>query len=758
MLTQNFAPSGRITKPTSITTELVVIGGGVAGVCAAISAARSGTKVFLIQDRPVLGGNASSEVRLWILGATSHMGNNNRWSREGGIMDEILLENLYRNKDGNSVIFDTVLLEKVYDEPNITLLLNTCVYNTNKIDDRQIGSIDAFCSQNSTHYNIKSKLFCDASGDGIVAFQSGCSFRMGAESQSEFGEGMAPKYQETELLGHSIYFYSKDAGKPVSFVKPKFADIGRMTLDRIQRINPDDIGPRLWWIEFGGNLNTIDQSEEIKFELWKVVYGIWDHIKNSGHFEGVENLTLEWVGTIPGKRESRRFNGLYMLKQQDVVQQLKHYDAISYGGWAIDHHPGDGIYSERPPCTQYHTKGVYQIPLRCFLSQDIDNLFLAGRIISATHIAFGSSRVMATCGHGGQAVGEAVGMCIKDNILPKELLDSENIKKLQGVLNKQGHFIPDVETDCEGNLANAANLSVSSNLQLSSLKNNYQWRALDISVAQLLPLEQGEKYDFAVNVKADNDTKLICRLVVAEMASNYTPERIIEEKSISIQKGESKINLSFEQTLQESQYAFLTFMQNESVSIALSDERVSGLLFVGNGKNKAVSNNGKQEAPNEVGIDSFEFWIPERRPAGKNLAIEISPPINFSEENLISPYSRPFIKSNAWVADFADKKPELKMSWNEVMDISEIVIHFDTDFDHALESSHYGHPESRIPFCVQRFKIYDQSGVCIFDEKNNYQSVCKISFDKPISNRELKFVFEQNDANIPVSLFQILVF
>src|SRR6478735_5375611 len=128
-----------------ITSDLVVVGGGLSGACCAITAARAGIKVTLVQDRPVLGGNASSEVRLWVLGATSHMGNNNRWSREGGVIDEILVENLYRNPEGNAVIFDTVVLDKVVSEPNITLLLNTAAFEVEKRPDDTIASVKAFC-------------------------------------------------------------------------------------------------------------------------------------------------------------------------------------------------------------------------------------------------------------------------------------------------------------------------------------------------------------------------------------------------------------------------------------------------------------------------------------------------------------------------------------------------------------------------------------------------------------------------------------
>ena len=210
-------------KQVDLQADLVVVGGGLSGVCCSITAARQGLKVVLVQDRPVLGGNASSEVRLWALGATSHMGNNNRWSREGGVIDELMVENLYRNPEGNPVIFDTVVIDKVLEEPNITLLLNTSVFSLEKHDNQSIKLVRGFCSQNSTLYEMSAPLFCDASGDGVVGYMAGAAYRMGAETAEEFGEKFAPSVEYGGLMGHSIFFYSKDTGKPVKFVPPGFA-------------------------------------------------------------------------------------------------------------------------------------------------------------------------------------------------------------------------------------------------------------------------------------------------------------------------------------------------------------------------------------------------------------------------------------------------------------------------------------------------------------------------------------------------------
>ncbi len=369
------AAAGRELKTQRLTSDLVIVGGGLAGTCAAIAAARAGIKVTLVQDRPVLGGNASSEVRLWILGATSHMGNNNRWAREGGIIDEILVENTFRNPEGNLCIVDSLLLEKAAAEPNLTLLLNTAVHEVVKRgpghdgDSDAIAAVHAFCSQNSTHYELAAPLFCDASGDGVVGFLAGAAFRMGAEARGEFGEKFAPTRDYGELLGHSLYFYSKDVGRPVKFTPPAFALRDIAQIPRYRSFTTRDHGCRLWWLEYGGRLDTVHDTEAIKWELWRVVYGVWDHIKNSGRFPDAANLTLEWVGAIPGKRESRRFEGDAWLTQQDIVEQRRHPDAIAFGGWAIDLHPAMASSAKSPVATSGTPRVFTRFPIAVFTAK-----------------------------------------------------------------------------------------------------------------------------------------------------------------------------------------------------------------------------------------------------------------------------------------------------------------------------------------------------------------------------------------------------
>ena len=750
----------RSSKTETIKSDLVVVGGGMSGVCCAITAARAGISVTLVQDRPVLGGNASSEVRLWILGATSHMGNNNRWAREGGVIDELLVENLYRNKEGNPIIFDTILLEKIIEEPNITLLLNTSVYETKKKSDTEIKSVIGFCSQTSTKYNLEAPLFCDASGDGIVAFQAGAPFRMGAEKPEEFDEGFAPDIEDYgELLGHSMYFYTKDAGEPVEFVAPSFALKNVDELPRIQNYQLQDDGCKLWWVEYGGRLDTIHQSEQIKWELWKFIYGLWDHVKNSGEYPEAENLTLEWVATIPGKRESRRFEGDYILHQKDVVEQRSHYDAVAFGGWSLDLHPADGIYSDKPGCNQWHSKGVYQIPYRCFYSRSIGNLFLAGRIISASHVAFGSSRVMATCAHGGQAVGMAAALAIQKNLQPANIADKETIKELQRELNKRGQSIPGIPIRDERNKTGSADIQASSELTLKHIPFDGPWKKLNQSVAQLLPLKKKVSYSITFQVKAEKETTLNIQLRTSSKSFNYTPDVTLETKEIQLKKGEQTVKLQFGQTLDSDQYAFICLLANENVAVRTSKTLITGLVSVVHGENKAVSNLGRQEPPPGLGVEMFEFWCPERRPQGKNLGFDIKPGLNvYGTKNLKNGYVRPTNRTNAWVADLSDKNPKLTLRWPEKQEIKRIKIFFDTDFDHALESSLMGHSERVIPYCVRNYTIEDESGKILAQINNNHQTINEISLEKSVQTQKLEFIFDKLTGDVPVGVFEILCY
>ncbi|WP_294347253.1 FAD-dependent oxidoreductase [Sphingobacterium sp.] len=758
MITSN-TQEKRNLKHIQYDSDLVVTGGGMSGICTAITAARQGLNVILIQDRPILGGNASSEVRLWMLGATSHMGNNNRWSREGGVIDEILVENTYRNPQGNPIILDMILMDKVNQEKNIRLFLNTAVYHVEKSAADQIESIRAFCSQNSTLYTFHSPLFCDASGDGIVGFLAGAAFRMGAEGKEEFGEGMAPSKEYGELLGHSLYFYTKDTGIPVSFIPPAFALKEISQIPRFKQFKANEHGCKLWWVEYGGRLDTIHDTETIKWELWKIIYGVWNYIKNSGNFPESETLTLEWVGMIPGKRESRRFEGDYMMIQQDLVEQRQHPDAVAYGGWSIDLHPADGVYSELPGCNQWHSKGIFDIPYRTLFSKNIRNLFLTGRLISVSHVAFGATRVMATCAYVGQAVGMAAALCKELQVLPRQLTLNNNMHQLQQRLMAEGQHIPSLALYEEHDLALQAQISTSSELPFTGFGDVSLWKPLTIPSAQLLPMKQGKLPVFQLAVQVLQDTVLETSIRISEKAGNFTPDITLATRTIHLTKGTTSIDIDFDTLLASDGYVFLTFQSNPDIQLGYTEKRVTGVMSVFNSFNKAVSNNGKQIPITGVGVDEFEFWCPQRRPDGQNIAVTFKQQIDtFTSKQLKNGVNRPVTTANAWVAHPKDETPTVVLDWDTPKEIARIDLWFDTDFDHAMESVLMSHPENIMPFCVRAYTIKDSSGKIIYSTSDNFRTLNRITFTEPIRTERLSIQMMHPSDHVPASLFDIRCF
>lgn len=742
-------PSTQRNLATSrLESDLVIVGGGAAGTCCAVTAARAGLKVVLIQDRPVLGGNASSEVRLWLLGATTHMGTNNRWAREGGVINEITMENLWRNPEGNPLIFDTVLLEMVHEEANITLLLNTACFEVKKESADRIKSVTAFCSQNETLYEVSAPLFCDASGDGVVGFLSGAAFRMGAEPEAEFGEKFAPKGEFGHLLGHSIYFYSKDTGRPVNFVAPSFAltDIEH-TIPRYRSFNTSDQGCRLWWLEWGGRLDTIHETEKIKWELWKVVYGVWNYIKNSGKFPEAANLTLEWVGQIPGKRESRRFEGDHMLTQQDIVERRRHPDAVAFGGWSIDLHPADGVFAGIAGSHHLHSKGIYQIPYRCLYSRNIENLFLAGRIISSSHVAFGSTRVMSTCSHAAQAVARAAALCLEYNELPRHITRPERMRILQQRLGRDGQHIPAVSIPDPSDLVHQAQISASSTLTVSALPEGGPLCPLVKAIAQMIPAGSGKVPTFTLRVDSEVETSLNVELLAPGDPWHHSPDLVLGRLPVTIPAGKDQdLTLDFDVTLQEPGYVFLRFPKGEGISLHTSPLRISGILRL---------HYQTTESTEHVGGEHFDVYAPERRPGGHNLALGIAPPLaGFDAGNIRNGWQRPTSQVNAWVASPEDLSPAIHLDWSQAQKISSVSLFFDGDFDHSMESVLMGHPERAVVFCVKRFEVLDETGRVVACADNNHQSVVHLKWSEPVVTSRLTVrVLETWGA--PAAIFEI---
>ena len=429
--------------------DFCVVGGGMAGCCAALAAARHGAKVALMHDRPVLGGNASSEIRVHICGADRH--NHIPNLRETGILEELRLENLYRNPARCFSVWDTILYEKLLFEPNVTLLLN-CTCQDAAMDAGRIASVTGWQLTTQTFHEVRARIFADCSGDAILAPLSGALFRVGREGRSEYGESIAPEQPDRRTMGMTCLFQSRECDAPQPFAPPSWAHTFR-SCDEIPygaHHHPQFWDFGYWWIEMGGEHDSIRDTEYLRDELLKITYGVWDHIKNHCPHtrDKARNWTLAWIQFLPGKRESRRYVGEHVLTQLDIEAEGRFEDLVAYGGWTMDDHHPAGFWSVKAgaPATIFHpAPSPYGIPYRCLHSKNVANLMFAGRCHSASHVAHSSTRVMGTGSVMGQAIGAAAAMAARKGIAPAEILG--HIRELQQLLLRADCYLPWVAFD-----------------------------------------------------------------------------------------------------------------------------------------------------------------------------------------------------------------------------------------------------------------------------------------------------------------------
>lgn len=457
--------------------DILVAGGGIAGVCCALAAARFGAKVILCQDRSVLGGNASSEVRMHIVGANGLSGGEEFKAelREGGLIEELRLELAVRNPQRSPSMLDLILYEKCRAEPHLTLMLNTIVVGA-EVAGGMIRRVTANRELTEDRFSITAQVFVDATGDGRLGVEAGAPFRTGREGRDEFGEQLGQPTPDEKRLGSTLLFQARRHDRPMPFIAPAWVRKFKASdfLLRPFGASVSDLGLEYgyWWIEWGGCLDTIKDNECIRDELLAIMLGVWNYIKNESGAD-VSHWALEWFGFLPGKRESRRFIGQHVLSERDVLGSREFADAIAYGGWPIDTHPPEGIDApDVAPCDQHHLPYLYNIPLRACVSAGLRNLMFAGRNISATHVAFASTRVMATCGAVGQGVGTAAVFGLRSGIDPCDLAGNAGLmRKIQQQLLRDDCYLVGILNADDADLARSATISATSEQPAASAAN-----------------------------------------------------------------------------------------------------------------------------------------------------------------------------------------------------------------------------------------------------------------------------------------------
>ncbi len=439
--------------------DLVVVGGGPAGIGAAVAAARNGIKVAFVQDRPVLGGNASSEIEIPPMG---YIGSPPDRRNVGGISAEIFPPQGWGN------FADSAKIERIVRaEENISLFLNTRATGVEMAGNDRIRAVIALDVHSGKRMRFVAPLFADTTGHGWIGCYAGAEFRMGQEARSEYNESLAPVSAGSRTMGNSLYkaaFETRE--EPVAFDCPEWAYQWRSSSDfeprgshrRIREIkrppnfdapsrgkgrNPgNDINGAIvhaWWVEYGGTLNTIEDAEKIRDELLRISLGLWNYAKNHNPATKRKNAKRElvWLNYVPGVRESRRLIGDYVMSQRDYDERIVHEDSVAFTDWGPDVHHPEGFWVKGNDCIHVYQGRRTSIPYRTLYSRNIENLFMAGRCHSATQIAFGGTRVIRPMCATGQAAGTAAAIATKHKTSPRGVYRA-HIKELQDTLVKDG--------------------------------------------------------------------------------------------------------------------------------------------------------------------------------------------------------------------------------------------------------------------------------------------------------------------------------
>jgi hypothetical protein len=754
-------------KNEIVKSDITVIGGGLSGVNAAVAAARLGQTVALVQNRPVLGGNSSSEVRVWVCGATAH--GTNRYARETGIMGEMFVENQFRNPDGNPYFWDMVVLETVVAEPNIRLFLNTDVHEveaSGEAVERRIDSVTGWMMGSERRIRFESAMFLDCTGDGLVGFLAGAQHRIGREAKAEYNEDWAPETADDITLGSTLLFYTKDVGHPVKYVPPSFAkDIAATTIPIKRVIRSGDNGCSYWWIEWGGELDTVHENERIRDELQSVVYGIWDYIKNSGKFDS-ESMTLEWVGSIPGKREYRRFIGDYVLNQHDILAQREFEDRVAFGGWSIDLHPPGGMYSTESGSKHLHADGIYHIPFRSLYSVNVSNLMFAGRNISASHVAFGTTRVMATCAVIGEAAGTGAALAVQHGVTPRAVYQ-QHLAELQQTLLRQDASVIGLHSADDRDLARRAKLTASSTLRRLAAEQAAEPFALaDGDVGLLVPVApELQRLDLLLD--AAEATTLTVEAWSTGRAENYVPHTLEVSGTVEVGAGAGQwVSIPLAWKPAAPQNAFIIIKTNHSLTLYLSHQPQTGVLSFSKSQKSAVSKHLENHDP-EQPVVQWNMKKLARKPFCFRLFPETSA---FTANNVTDGFLRIYDQPHMWMSE-ADYRStgeltaaaaSLELSWKEDVTIGEVHLVFNDDVNEDLINLHHHRtPFEIIPELVRDYRLevhVDGQWTPVHIEKANHKRKRVHRLPAPVRTRQLRLVVEATNGSPCAEVIEIRVY
>lgn len=704
--------------------DLVVVGGGIAGTTAAISAARNGVKVALVHERSMLGGNSSSEVKL----VPENIAGHRAWVKEMGIHDEFHTEERVRDhqvgREGlMNCHWDLVLYEKVILEPNITLFLNTHMHRVTMRDAGRIDSVYCIQLGSERTFTLRASLFLDATGDGVLAHRAGAECRWGREARSEYGEEAAPETPDEKKMGSTLFFRAVDTGRPVHFVRPEWA-AEFPTEDDLYKRGHSHVEGGYWWIEVGTPYHQIHDNNAITHEALRQLLGVWDHIKNRGD-HGAGNYGLEFVGWWPYKRECRRIMGDYVITQQHIQDPKPLDDAVAYGAWSIDIHTQGGVLArDQIPCPPLRSDEYwdevstypYGIPLRALYSKNVENLMMAGRPISCSYVGFSSSRVLSTGCIVGQAAGVAAAVCTQRGTTPR-IVARQHAREVQQLILRQDGHIPGVLNEDSNDLARQAKVSASSSAALQ-FPEGLEPFDLKFPHAQIFPVSGNRIDEVALLLQSDLVADVQIRLSLREAPHVWdfrSTDDIAHAIAIVPARSREWVRFPVNTRVKPERFYFASL------------PAMPGLHWLGH-----ADEHGKP-CVSPPGVTPADFPGAQRwRPlvGGVSLAMRLSPESRpFEAANVNRGSNRPDTWTNLWKSDPSQGLPaELELQWTKPVAFNTIQLTFDTNTNYRVRDALFRYPE-----CIRDYRLEYRDGSMwksIAEIKGNYVRRRVHSFDR----------------------------
>lgn len=725
--------------------DVIVVGGGAAGCFASIASVRTGAKTALIQNRPILGGNASEEIGVSLNGATV-VGYGAKNARESGIIEELGREKARRGYSWSKTF--EIATKK---EPNLSVFLNQHVFDVEKKDKNVISaakSVNVLTGEISLY---RGKMFIDCTGDGDLGFYAGAEYRIGREARSEFDESLAPEKPDTVTMSGCLWFSTRDAGKPVEFTAPEWAP-KFLSDDELPQRDHEKWRGMHWWIERPGNINPIKDAEKSRDELIKINIGWWDHIKNYCKYsQEAKNYELINLTTIEGKRESRRLVGDYIINQNDAQNAVLFPDRVAYGGWPLDIHHPEGIFSGKKgqgPFDYNARVPLWSIPYRALYSKNIDNLLFAARNMSVTHTALGSVRVQSTLSVCGQAAGTAGGMCIKYNTTPRGIYQ-KYIKELQQTLLKNDAYMIGIKNEDPLDLARQSKLIASSTKKFSafnkeSIKKSTTIHPLNMPRAVMFPVEKNtviKSISLFLISENSGPTDITLGLRESSKSEDFgSTEDIVTSEATIPSKGQHWVEFPLNCKLKED-YGWAYLPKTDGVSWSLMDSAMEGTT-------RAYGNSEKGPWTTSGG-----YYAHFLNPPAKTV-------VDCGVENIISGVTRPEgSKLNMWVSDPEQPMPQwVEMDFGKPMKFNSIYLVFDTDLNCWDYASYHKFP--RVPECVKDYELFYWDGkqwVSIEKVQLNYQRLRVHKFN-PVTVSKLKVEVQATNGDKSARIYEIRVY